>query len=98
MKRRDDAVAARIAAQQAKGLVRPGDPRRLAEALNAMEAAVLIAEFGKQPQGDPEAVLDTLHSIWVGALYGPAPESRPGAFPPERSRESFPGGPASGES
>ncbi|MDH4044728.1 MAG: TetR/AcrR family transcriptional regulator [Gemmatimonadota bacterium] len=73
MGRWDDAVSARIAAQQAAGVVRAFDARRMANALNALDAAVLLAEFGAQPQGDPEAVLDTLHAIWVGALYGCAP-------------------------
>jgi AcrR family transcriptional regulator len=70
MLRWDDAVSARIAAQQEEGLIQGGDPRRLANALNAMDAAVLIDQFGQQPQGNPEEVLDTLHAIWVGALYG----------------------------
>lgn len=74
MGRWDDAVSTRIAAQQEAGLIRLRlDARRLANALNALDAAVLLAEFGAQPQGDPEAVLDTLHAIWVGALYGCAP-------------------------
>jgi TetR/AcrR family transcriptional regulator, ethionamide resistance regulator len=73
MGRWDDAVSARIAAHQAAGLVRALDARRMANALNALDAAVLFAEFGTPPQGDPEAVLDTLHAIWVGALYGCAP-------------------------
>jgi AcrR family transcriptional regulator len=74
MVRWDDAVSARIEAHQQAGLIGPLDPRRTAKALNALDAAVLIAEFGRSPQGDPEAVLDTLHAIWVGALYGKVPE------------------------
>jgi hypothetical protein len=49
------------------------DARRVAHALNALDAAVLIAEFGRRPQGDPRAVLNTLHRIWVGTLYGQPP-------------------------
>ena len=74
MGRWDDVVTARIEADQRAGLIRPMDARRAANALNAMDAAVIIAEFGRYPQGDPEAVLDALHAIWVGALYGSAPE------------------------
>jgi len=70
MGRWDAAVAARIEKQQETGLVRPFDARRIANALNRLDASVLIAEFGRQPQGDPEAVLDALHRIWVGTLYG----------------------------
>jgi AcrR family transcriptional regulator len=73
MGRWDDAVTSRIEAQQQLGLIGPIDARRVANALNAMDAAVLIAEFGRCPQGDPDTVLDTLHSIWVGTLYGRPP-------------------------
>jgi AcrR family transcriptional regulator len=73
MRRWDDAVTARIEAHQQLGLIRPMDARRVANALNAMDAAVLIAEFGRFPQGDPDTVLDTLHAIWVGTLYGRPP-------------------------
>jgi AcrR family transcriptional regulator len=69
MRRWDDAVEARIKAQQEAGLVAPFDAGRVATALNRMDAAILINELGQRPQGDPEAVLDTLHHIWVGALY-----------------------------
>ena len=70
----DDAVAARAELQQRDGRIPPSlDARRVARALNAMNAAVLIAEFGHRPQGDPDAVLDALHRIWEGALYGQAP-------------------------
>ena len=90
MWRWDDAVCARIAAQQEVGLIRAGDPRQIANALNAMDAAVLIAEFGQEPQGDPEAVIDTLHEIWVGALYGRPPEriDLPGSGERVRSRRA----------
>ena len=75
MGRWDKAVAARIQAQQQDGLVtRTLDPQRTANALNALDASVLISKFGRRPQGDPEAVLETLHGIWVGALYGRAPK------------------------
>lgn len=75
MRRWDDAISARIVAQQETGLIRPLDARRVANALNALDAAVVIAEFGRHPQGDVEAVLETLHAIWVGALYGAVPSS-----------------------
>ena len=69
----DDAVEARIKAQQRDGLIPRLNARRIAHALNALDAAVLIAEFGRRPQGDPRAVLNTLHRIWIGALYGRPP-------------------------
>jgi AcrR family transcriptional regulator len=73
MGRWDDAVEARIRAQQRDGLIPRLNARRVAHALNALDAAVLIAEFGRRPQGDPRAVLNTLHTIWIGALYGRPP-------------------------
>ncbi len=75
MKRWDDSVEARIKAQQREGLIaKTLDAKRTANALNALDAAVLISEFGRRPQGDPDATLDTLHNIWVGALYGRSPK------------------------
>jgi AcrR family transcriptional regulator len=78
MGRWDDEVSARIEAHQEAGLIRASlDARSMANALNALDAAVLVAEFGRHPQGDAEVVLDTLHAIWVGALYGSAPTRLP---------------------
>jgi AcrR family transcriptional regulator len=75
MGRWDDAIEARIKAQQRSGLIaKPLDAARTANALNALDAAVLISEFGRRPQGNPHAVLETLHRIWVGALYGRSPK------------------------
>jgi AcrR family transcriptional regulator len=83
----DDAVEARIKAQQRAGLIPRMDARRVAHALNALDAAVLIAEFGRRPQGDPRAALNTLHRIWVGALYTQPPDTL--AFErPRRKRRS----------
>ena len=86
----DDAVAARITEQQEAGLVPALDARRVARALNLMDASVLIAEFGRRPQGDPEAVLNTLHRIWVGTLYGqrvpPRSDSRTSKKPSKQRR------------
>lgn len=74
----DDLVESRIKAQQGQGLIAKSlNPRRIANALNSLDTTVLIAEFGRRPQGDPEAVLDTLHHVWVSTLYGhPSRKSR----------------------
>ncbi|MBN1488639.1 MAG: TetR/AcrR family transcriptional regulator [Phycisphaerae bacterium] len=70
-KRWDDVVEARIKSQQRDGLISKSlNARRIANALNHMDTTLLIAEFGRRPQGDPKAVLDTLHHIWTAALYG----------------------------
>ena len=81
-RRWDEAVAGRIKAQQREGLIPRMNALRTAHALNALDAALMIAEFGRRPQGDPRAALDTLHKIWVGTLYGQPPRElafeRPG--------------------
>jgi AcrR family transcriptional regulator len=70
----DDQVEARIKAQQREGLISKSLPaRRIANALNSLDATLLIAEFGRRPQGDPKAVLDTLHHVWVATLYSQPP-------------------------
>ena len=67
----DEIVEARIKSQQADGLISNSlDAKRIANALNTMDTALLIAEFGRHPQGDAEAVLDTMHEIWARTLYG----------------------------
>jgi AcrR family transcriptional regulator len=55
MGRWDEAVEARITAHQRDGLIPRLDARRIGNALNALNASVLIAEFGRRPQGDPAA-------------------------------------------
>ncbi len=70
----DDLVEARIKVQQREGLISKSlHARRIANALNSLDTALLIAEFGRRPQGDPKAVLQTLHHIWVSTLYGQPP-------------------------
>jgi len=70
-KRWDDVVEARIEAQQADGLIRKSlDAKRIANALNTMDTGLLLAEFGRRPQGDPEAVLGAMHEVWSRTLYG----------------------------
>lgn len=74
MGRWDELVEARIKAQQKQGLIsRSLDAGRVANALNTLDASLLIAEFGRRPQGNPKDVLDTLHHIWVATLYGQYP-------------------------
>jgi AcrR family transcriptional regulator len=85
--RQDEVVAARIKEQQREGLIPRMDALRTAHALNALDAALMIAEFGRRPQGDPQAALDTLHRIWVGTLYG-QPPSKLAAPRPGRKRRS----------
>ena len=88
----DDAVEARIKAQQHDGLIPPLDARRVANALNACDACLVIAAFGKQTQDDPEAVLETMHRIWCSTLYGRPPCIIPSVIDSDRNQQD----PASG--
>ena len=74
MGRWDDQVEARIKLQQQDGLISKSlNARRIANALNSVDATLLIAQFGRRPQVNPKAVLDTLHHIWVATLYSQPP-------------------------
>ena len=83
----DDAVEARIKAQQREGLIPKMDARRIAHALNALDVGVLLPEFGRRPQGDPKAALETILSIWVSTLYG-KPPGKVASRRPDRKRHS----------
>ena len=86
MMRWDDAVEARIKTQIREGLITKSlDARQTANALNALDATVLISKFGRRPQSDPDTVLETLHNIWVGTLYSRAPKRVRASKPAERN-------------
>lgn len=44
------------------------DPRALARALNLMNEAFLLDQFGQEPIGDPQVALATLETIWLRTL------------------------------
>jgi len=71
----DDAVAARIEAQQQAGLVPPFDAWQMAYALNRLDVAVFTDKLGRRPQADPEILVDALYTIWASTLYGNTSES-----------------------
>ena len=75
MQRWDDAVEARIIAQQQDGLIPSFDARRIAKALNSLDVNLLVAAFGRHPHDDPSDVLETMHRIWSGTLYGRLPHA-----------------------
>ena len=60
----DDAVAARIERSFTEALAPGVDAQTLARTLNRMDAATLIAGFGRRPQQDPEATLEALVTVW----------------------------------
>ncbi len=52
----------------AAGSVRPVHTREVARALVLMNGTYLLDKLGRQPDGDPEAALEVLWSVWSGAL------------------------------
>jgi AcrR family transcriptional regulator len=70
LKRFDDAIAARIQADQAQQLIPPFEARPVAIALNRMDVAVLIHAFGRRPRAKKPAVRESLTRVWNTTLYG----------------------------
>jgi AcrR family transcriptional regulator len=66
----DDAAAARIEADQKKGLIPDFEARPVAIALNRLNSCTIIKAFGQHPRSQPEPVLAALVRIWVSTLYG----------------------------
>jgi AcrR family transcriptional regulator len=66
----DDAVSERIAADQELGLIEPFDSQPVATALNRVDAALYIRNFGYRPRSRPEPVLDAIARVWISTLYG----------------------------
>ena len=55
------------------GLLHVPDGRALARAMTLMNQGYLLAEFGREPQGDPKLALSTLETVWL-RLATPMPE------------------------
>jgi len=66
----DDAITARIEADQQQGLMPMFDARPVAVALNRLDAYTVIDAFGQRPRKQPEPVREALVRIWVSTLYG----------------------------
>ena len=66
----DDAVTARIEADQAQGLIPPFAARPLAVSLNRLDAYTFIDAFGTRPRRRPEPVLKAVARLWIASLYG----------------------------
>jgi AcrR family transcriptional regulator len=50
------------------GRLEARDPRALAGALNLMNEAFLLDQFGQEPLADPEIALATLETIWLRVI------------------------------
>jgi AcrR family transcriptional regulator len=68
-------VAAGLEALVARGQLAPLDTHTLSRALNLMNEAFLLDQFGSEPFGDPEVAFRTLEAVWLGAI-GPVLEPR----------------------
>ena len=66
----NDAVSARIEADQGQGLIPDFAARPVAIALNHLDAYTLIEAFGRRPRSKREPVRDALARIWISTLYG----------------------------
>lgn len=75
MQRWDDAVEARIVAQQQDGLISSFNARWIAKALNSLDVNLVVAAFGRHPHDDPSDVLETMYHVWSGTLYGRPPHA-----------------------
>jgi TetR/AcrR family transcriptional regulator, ethionamide resistance regulator len=81
-----DAMAAQIAVGIAEGGLREVSPRDVARALTLMNGYYLLDALGHDPKADPAIALETLWTVWTGALgmsvSGPVTRSR--TEPPTR--------------
>ena len=66
----DDAVAERIARDQAMGLIPDFDSRGVAIALNRMDVGTFIHHFGRRPRSRPEPVFQSILQVWISTIYG----------------------------
>ena len=66
----DDAVTARIEADQQQGLIPDFEVRPVAFAMNRLDAYTLLQAFGQHPRMEPGPVLEALTRIWTSTLYG----------------------------
>jgi AcrR family transcriptional regulator len=59
-----------------RGQLAPCDTEGMSRALNLMNERYLLDQLGREPRGDPAAVLATLEAIWVRSV-GPLRQSTP---------------------
>jgi AcrR family transcriptional regulator len=69
----NDLTSATLDRLQARGQLEVPDTRSMARALNLMNEAYLLDEFGRKPFGRPELVLATLETVWLRVLGSPDP-------------------------
>lgn len=64
----DELIADGLDALSARGELDIPDTRTMARALNLMNEAFLLDQFGKEPLADPQLALATLDTIWLRVL------------------------------
>jgi AcrR family transcriptional regulator len=69
IERTHTAVTARVREDVRSGRITGIDPERTVRALVAMNRACFFQELVGRPDADVEGVVDTLHRIWMRALY-----------------------------
>lgn len=65
----DEVVAARIALDQAAGVTPEFEPLPVAQALNRLDAGILLHAFGTPEKADKRKVLAAIHRVWISTLY-----------------------------
>ncbi len=65
----DEVVAARIKQDQEAGITPNFDPLPVAQALNRMDASILIHAFGTSEKADVSQVLSAIRRVWLSTLY-----------------------------
>ena len=63
-----DMIASALDELVAQGRARVPDTHAMAQALNLMNEAFLLEQFGREPIGDPAIALATLETIWFRVL------------------------------
>jgi hypothetical protein len=64
------AMTARVREDMKRGRIRGIDPEPTVRALVAMNRACFFQELVGRPDADVDGLVDTLHRIWIRALYG----------------------------
>lgn len=70
IQRSEAAVTARVRDEVARGRIAGIDPEPTVRALVGMNRACFFRELVGRPEADIEAIVDTLHVVWIRTLYG----------------------------
>jgi AcrR family transcriptional regulator len=68
------AITERVREEIAAGRIRRTDPEPTVRALISMNLSCFFQQLVGHPEADIEALVDTLHDIWLRAMYGELPQ------------------------